>query len=51
MKLQQKQIAPGVVSVNAINATTVEVTYKEAVSDIKTSDYTIEGLTVSNAIS
>jgi hypothetical protein len=42
-------VAPGISSVSAINATTVEVTYKEAVSDIKASDYSIQGLTVSNA--
>lgn len=38
-----------VVSVKAINATTVEVTYKKAQADVKTADFTIEGLEVKNA--
>ncbi|WP_157950830.1 hypothetical protein [Peribacillus acanthi] len=33
----------------AINATTVELTFKDAVKDVKASDFKIEGLTVSNA--
>lgn len=41
--------AEGVVSVKAVNATTVEVAFKEDVKDVKTSDYTIEGLAISNA--
>lgn len=42
---------PGVETVKAPNATTVEVTFKNAVDakDVKASDYSIEGLTVSNA--
>ncbi|MEK4406162.1 S-layer homology domain-containing protein [Sporosarcina sp. FSL K6-6792] len=43
------EAAEGVVSVKAVNATTVEVAFKEAVSDVNALKYTIEGLTVSNA--
>ncbi|KAA0955606.1 S-layer homology domain-containing protein [Sporosarcina sp. ANT_H38] len=43
------EAAKGVESVKAVNATTVEVTFKEDVKDVKTSDYTIEGLAISNA--
>lgn len=43
------EAAEGVVSVKAVNATTVEVAFKEDVKDVKTSDYTIEGLAISNA--
>ena len=41
---------PGVELVKATNNTTVEVTFKEAVDkDVKAADFSIEGLTVSNA--
>ncbi|NYV65733.1 S-layer homology domain-containing protein [Bacillus sp. Gen3] len=40
---------PGVESVKAVNTTTVEVTFKEAVKDVAASNFSIEGLTVSNA--
>lgn len=43
------EAAEGVVSVKAVNATTVEVAFKGDVKDVKTSDYTIEGLAISNA--
>ena len=43
------EIITAVASVSAINATTVELTYREAVTDVKNTKYTIEGLTVSNA--
>lgn len=42
-------IAPGVATVKAINATTVEVTMKDKVSNIDSLNFTIDGLTVSNA--
>lgn len=35
--------------VTAINATTVEVSFDEAISDVKALDFTIEGLTITNA--
>ncbi|HJA41436.1 MAG TPA: hypothetical protein H9667_07975, partial [Firmicutes bacterium] len=38
-----------VVSITAINATTVEVSFDEAISDVKALDFTIEGLTITNA--
>ncbi|GLB58997.1 S-layer homology domain-containing protein [Cytobacillus sp. NCCP-133] len=41
---------PAVESVKAINGTTVEVTFKEAVSEVKASDFTVDGLTVVNAV-
>lgn len=37
-------------SVKAINNTTVEVTFEDAVVDVKALDFAIEGLTVSNAV-
>ncbi|MGE7020708.1 S-layer homology domain-containing protein [Solibacillus cecembensis] len=37
-------------SVKAINNTTVEVTFEDAVADVKALDFAIEGLTVSNAV-
>lgn len=37
-------------SVKAINNTTVEVTFEDAVADIKALDFAIEGLTISNAV-
>ncbi|ATP38996.1 hypothetical protein CSE16_02590 [Solibacillus sp. R5-41] len=37
-------------SVKAINATTVEVTFEEDVTDVKALDFAIEGLTISNAV-
>lgn len=39
----------GAASVKAINNTTVEVTFKEEVEDVKSLDFTIEGLEVNNA--
>nr|CAL25114.1 S-layer protein SslA [Sporosarcina ureae] len=42
-------VAPGVASVKGINATTVEVTMKDKVSNIDSLKFTIDGLTVSNA--
>ncbi|QNK87608.1 S-layer homology domain-containing protein [Sporosarcina sp. resist] len=43
------EAAEGVVSVKAVNATTVEVAFKEDAKDVNASDYTIEGLAISNA--
>ncbi|RYI28843.1 S-layer homology domain-containing protein [Bacillus infantis] len=40
---------PNVVSVKAINSTTVEVKMADEVKDVEASDFTIDGLTVSNA--
>lgn len=37
-------------TIKAINATTVEVTFKEAVGEVKATDFAIEGLTVTNAV-
>lgn len=42
-------VAPGVASVKAVNATTVEVAMKEKVDNINSLNFTIDGLTVSNA--
>ena len=42
-------VAPGVASVKAVNATTVEVAMKEKVENINSLDFKIDGLTVSNA--
>jgi len=46
-------VAPGAVvgnaAVKAVNATTVEVTFKDAVENVNSLNFTIEGLTVSNA--
>jgi hypothetical protein len=45
-------VATGVVgdaAVKAVNATTVEVTFKDAVENINSLNFTIDGLTVSNA--
>lgn len=42
-------VAPGVASVKGINATTVEVTMKDKVTNIDSLKFTIDGLTVSNA--
>ncbi|SKA94295.1 S-layer homology domain-containing protein [Sporosarcina newyorkensis] len=42
-------VAPGVASVKAVNATTVEVTMKDKVDNINSLNFTIDGLTVSNA--
>lgn len=39
----------GTANVKAVNATTVEVTFKDAVENINSLNFTIEGLTVSNA--
>ncbi|WP_060207185.1 S-layer homology domain-containing protein [Sporosarcina koreensis] len=39
----------GDVAVKAVNATTVEVTFKDAVENVNSLNFTIEGLTVSNA--
>ena len=43
------QVAEGVASVKAVNATTVEVTFKDAVSNLNSLNFKIDGLTVSNA--
>lgn len=46
------EVASGVVgdvAVKAVNATTVEVTFKDAVENVNSLNFTIEGLTVSNA--
>lgn len=46
------EVATGVVgdvAVKAVNATTVEVTFKDAVENVNSLNFTIEGLTVSNA--
>ncbi|MBB4823235.1 hypothetical protein HNO89_000453 [Sporosarcina luteola] len=46
-------VAPGAVvgdaAVKSVNATTVEVTFKEPVENVNSLNFTIEGLTVSNA--
>ncbi|WP_153720883.1 S-layer homology domain-containing protein [Sporosarcina cascadiensis] len=42
-------VAPGVASVKAINATTVEVAMKDKVDNINSLNFKIDGLTVSNA--
>ncbi|PIC74199.1 S-layer homology domain-containing protein [Sporosarcina sp. P17b] len=42
-------VAPGVASVKAVNATTVEVTFKDKVENVNSLNFTIDGLTVSNA--
>ncbi|WP_252501983.1 S-layer homology domain-containing protein [Sporosarcina sp. Marseille-Q4943] len=42
-------VAPGVAAVKAVNATTVEVTFKDAVENVNSLNFTIDGLTVSNA--
>ena len=42
-------VAPGVASVKAVNATTVEVAFKDAVKNLNSLNFTIDGLTVSNA--
>ncbi|GKV66240.1 MULTISPECIES: S-layer homology domain-containing protein [unclassified Sporosarcina] len=44
-------VAPGVASVKAVNATTVEVTFKDAVDadNLNSLHFSIDGLTVSNA--
>ncbi|MGE7544180.1 S-layer homology domain-containing protein [Sporosarcina newyorkensis] len=42
-------VAPGVASVKAVNATTVEVAMKEKVDNINSLNFKIDGLTVSNA--
>ena len=42
-------VAPGVAAVKGINATTVEVSFKDAVENLNSLNFTIEGLTVSNA--
>lgn len=39
-----------VASIKAINTTTVEVTFKDAIEDIKAVDFAIEGLEISNAV-
>ena len=39
-----------VVSITAINATTVEVSFDEAIANIDKADFTIDGLTVENAV-
>lgn len=46
------EVGTGVVgdaTVKAVNATTVEVTFKDAVENVNSLNFTIEGLTVSNA--
>lgn len=48
-KVDGGTVAPGVASVKGINATTVEVTFKDAVTNLNSLNFTIEGLTVSNA--
>ncbi|PID13897.1 hypothetical protein CSV63_15400 [Sporosarcina sp. P34] len=42
-------VAPGVATVKGINATTVEVTFKDEVKNIDSLKFSIDGLTVSNA--
>ncbi|MFS0576675.1 S-layer homology domain-containing protein [Sporosarcina sp. 179-K 3D1 HS] len=42
-------VAPGVASVKAVNATTVEVAFKDKVDNINSLNFSIDGLTVSNA--
>ncbi|MEV9640840.1 S-layer homology domain-containing protein [Mammaliicoccus sciuri] len=42
-------VAPGVASVKAVNATTVEVAMKDKVENINSLNFKIDGLTVSNA--
>ncbi|PIC83062.1 S-layer homology domain-containing protein [Sporosarcina sp. P1] len=42
-------VAPGVASVKAVNATTVEVEMKDKVENINSLNFKIDGLTVSNA--
>ncbi|WP_153730406.1 S-layer homology domain-containing protein [Sporosarcina obsidiansis] len=42
-------VAPGVASVKAVNATTVEVAMKDKVDNINSLNFKIDGLTVSNA--
>ena len=42
-------VTGSVTGIKATSATTVEVSFKDAVKDVKASDFAIEGLTVSNA--
>jgi len=42
-------VAPGVATVKGINATTVEVTFKDEVKNMDSLKFSIDGLTVSNA--
>ncbi|WP_108668935.1 beta strand repeat-containing protein [Peribacillus acanthi] len=48
-RIMNKAVAPSVVGVSAINATTVEVAFKDAVTDVESLDFSIEGLKISNA--
>ncbi|WP_050616528.1 S-layer homology domain-containing protein [Bacillus testis] len=48
-KVKGGEVDATVTGIKAINATTVEVTYKEVVADVNAAKYTIDGLTVSNA--
>lgn len=44
-----EDVAAGVKSINATNTTTVEVTFEDAIDNINSLNFTIEGLTVTNA--
>ncbi|MFJ7639526.1 hypothetical protein [Peribacillus sp. NPDC097225] len=46
----EKANSPAVSKITAVNATTVELTYKENVKDVEAKDFSIEGLTVTNAV-
>ncbi|MFJ7848278.1 hypothetical protein ACIQXR_05405 [Peribacillus sp. NPDC097224] len=46
----EKANSPAVSKITAVNATTVELTYKEKMKDVEAKDFSIEGLTVTNAV-
>ncbi|MFC7685791.1 S-layer homology domain-containing protein [Ureibacillus sp. GCM10028918] len=49
-RASESAVATGVESVTAINSTTVEVDFEDAIEDINTIGFAIEGLTVTNAV-